>query len=357
MNKKQHIISATLQRWYQQNKRELPWRCTSDAYKIWVSEVVLQQTRVAQGLEYYNRFIRQFPSVESLAKANQDAVLKVWQGLGYYSRARNMHFAAKQVMDSFNGIFPDQYNDLLKLKGIGEYTAAAVASISADEPVAVVDGNVDRVLSRLFLVQLEVNTAKGKKQIKELANSILDRQKPGNHNQAIMELGALICSPKNPACNTCPVEKYCVAKEKGKPLELPLKRRNIKQRKRFFNYFFVHAKQNVYLKKRPPGDIWDGLYELVLIESSTEVEAKEALKLFNVRFDLKGDEYIISRAEQKYKHVLSHQIIYGTFYALEFQNGIIHKLDGHEKIAFADASTLPIARITDRYFKSIGLFA
>jgi len=214
-------FSKRLINWYHIHKRDLPWRNTTDPFHIWLSEVILQQTRVQQGLPYYNRFIKAFPGVEDLASAPQEKVLKLWQGLGYYSRARNLHTAAQQVAAA--GAFPDNYKDLLKLKGVGEYTAAAIASFAYHEPVAVVDGNVYRVLARIYGISLPINETAGIKEFKKLANQLLDTQYPAAHNQAIMELGALQCVPKNPDCAVCPFQSDCVAFNDSRIAELPVK--------------------------------------------------------------------------------------------------------------------------------------
>lgn len=205
------IITSVLIKWYHKNKRHLPWRDTQNPYLIWISEVILQQTRVIQGLDYYLRFIRKLPDIQSLATVSEDEVLKLWQGLGYYTRARNLHAAAKNIVHYFNGKFPDNYTDILKLKGIGKYTAAAVASFAFNEPVPVVDGNVCRVLSRLYAINYPADSAEGQKLIYSLAEKIIDKKNPGIFNQAIMEFGALQCVPQNPDCSKCPLNKKCLA--------------------------------------------------------------------------------------------------------------------------------------------------
>ena len=226
------ILSEKLIYWYLQNKRELPWRKTKDPYRVWLSEIMLQQTRVAQGLPYFLKFTKAFPTVFDLAKADESEVLKLWQGLGYYSRARNLHFTAKYIAEELNGMFPENYKGLLQLKGVGDYTASAIASICYDEPVAVVDGNVYRVLSRYFGIATPINSTKGIKEFKELAQTLIDASQPGVYNQAIMDFGALHCKPQNPLCNECPVSDSCVALAKNSIKELPVKERKIKIKKR-----------------------------------------------------------------------------------------------------------------------------
>lgn len=356
MDDEQHIISKNIQTWYRLNKRDLPWRQTNDPYKIWVSEVILQQTRVAQGLEYYYRFIQRFPNVQELAHADENEVLKLWQGLGYYSRARNMHFAAKQVVDNYQASFPNHFEKLLELKGIGEYTAAAVSSISSNQPVAVVDGNVERVLSRLFGMELPVNGSEGKKQTKQLAASILDINNAGNHNQAMMELGALVCVPRNANCNACPVQQQCWAFRHGNQNELPVKLKKVKQRKRYFNYFLLQTDAGVFMRKRSYGDIWNGLYELFLVESENDISANKTMELFHKATGLGAEKYQIKGTEIEFKHVLSHQVIHAKFYRIQLQNGHNFKVPEYDEFPLKKMAALPIARLTDRYFKHIHLF-
>ncbi len=232
-------FSNTLINWYLQNKRELPWRNTKNPYYIWLSEIILQQTRVAQGLPYYLNFITTFPTVKALANTSEEEVLKLWQGLGYYSRARNLHATAKHISAELNGIFPNNYADLLKLKGVGEYTAAAIASFSYNEDIAVVDGNVFRVLSRFFGVESDISDNKTRKEFQSLANSILPKGKASDFNQAIMEFGAIQCVPKSPNCSDCIFNTNCYALQKNKVGELPVKTKKIKIKNRFLNYIIV----------------------------------------------------------------------------------------------------------------------
>ena len=262
MNKKESdkLISSLLQYWYAQHKRSLPWRETKAPYVVWISEIILQQTRVNQGNDYFLRFIERFPDIKSLAEASEDDVLKIWQGLGYYSRARNLYTAAKQVMEKFDGVFPSSYSDILSLKGVGEYTAAAVASIVYNLPYPVVDGNVFRVLSRLFTIETPIDSTIGKKYFNEIAQSILDEQHPGDHNQAIMEFGALVCTPKQPKCTECPLQSVCLAFEKKNVLNYPVKKGKTIQKERFFNYFHIEQNGYTYIKKRGDSDVWQNIY-------------------------------------------------------------------------------------------------
>lgn len=257
----------SLLNWYYEHKRDLPWRQTPTFYHVWISEIVLQQTQVKQGLDYYLQFINTFPDVESLAQATEDKVLKKWEGLGYYSRARNLHYAAKQIVEL--GDFPCSYKDWLKIKGVGPYTAAAITSIVAKEARAVVDGNVQRVLSRLLDYRTAVNSTTGIKEIQTFANQLLFADKPGDYNQAVMELGARVCTPKNPNCVECPIVEHCLAKKNRTVLVLPVKDKKIKVRSRFFNFYMITSSDNILLKKRSKGDVWEGLYQFPLLETAS----------------------------------------------------------------------------------------
>lgn len=301
--------------WYKVNKRELPWRNTTDAYIIWLSEVILQQTRVAQGLPYFNNFLERFPTVQDFAAASETQVLKLWQGLGYYSRGRNMLFTAKQVVDLHHGIFPVHYNVLVKLKGIGEYTAAAISSFSNNESKAVLDGNVFRVLSRYFGVEEPINSTNGKKQFAALAQSLIVGQKPSLYNQAIMEFGALQCKPKSPTCNICPLQLGCYAFVNDKVNALPIKLKKLKIRKRWFNYFVGIDKDTILTKKRKSGDVWQQMFDFPLIETEQQADLKSSEWISDVK-ELFGKDVKITLLLEK-RHLLTHQIIYVQFFALE----------------------------------------
>lgn len=298
-----HKISELLIKKYLEVKRDLPWRGIDDPYKIWLSEVILQQTRVNQGMPYYFSFIEQFPDVKSLASASEDEVLKLWQGLGYYSRARNMLRTAKIVYEKYGNTFPSSYAQLIELKGIGNYTASAVASFSADEPYAVVDGNVNRVISRLFGIKEFVDTTAGKKLITETAQSILSEKHPGLHNQAVMELGALICTPK-PLCNECPLTKYCVAFAEKNVSSYPFKREKKAVKKRYFTYWMIDDGEKTILQKRDEKDIWGGLYQFPLTETEEEIGEEEISKMPTALFGIKKHSIQIYPTV---KHVLTHR--------------------------------------------------
>ena len=299
--------------WFDENKRNLPWRKNRTPYKIWLSEIILQQTRVQQGLPYYQRFIEKYPSVDKLAKADQQEVLKMWQGLGYYSRARNLHTAAQQVMEEFGGYFPSGYKDLKKLKGVGDYTASAISSFATDEKVPVLDGNVKRVLSRIYNESTPINTSKGEKTFHSLAEKTLDPDYPGKFNEAIMEFGALQCTV-NPKCTICPVSSYCEAFQQGTQKHLPVKEKPRPRKDRFFHYFLVEKNQCILLQKRQAGDIWEGLFELPLTETQSKTTDFAKIPEFQST-DPDKIRYLCS-----YEHILTHRRIIASFYEIKAEN-------------------------------------
>lgn len=307
----EHKISKLLVKNYLNIQRDLPWRHTKDPYKIWISEVILQQTRVNQGLPYYYAFVEEYPDVVSLANAQEDAVLKLWQGLGYYSRARNMLQTAKAVAATYGNAFPSNYNDLILLKGIGDYTAAAVSSFSANEPRAVVDGNVTRVLSRIFGISEAVDTASGKKQIIDAATAILDTENPGAHNQALMEHGALVCTPKKPRCLQCPVMDICAAYSEKRQEDYPYKRPKKASRNRHFVYWIINDGKNVLLQKRPANDIWAGLYQFPLSETENSPNDEDIVLLAKITWKMLS--MIRLTIKPPVKHILSHQNLHIRF--------------------------------------------
>ena len=313
------FLSSTLIQWYQTHKRDLPWRDIADPYKIWISEIILQQTRVNQGLDYYHRFIERFPDVNSLAAATEDEVLKYWQGLGYYSRARNLHKAAHQIINKHKGVFPNTYEEVIQLAGIGDYTAAAICSFAYNLPFAVVDGNVFRVLSRLFGIDTPIDSTAGKKAFKQLAQEILDTVQPGLHNQAMMEFGALQCVPVSPACNACPFADRCIAFSKNQVSLLPVKRQKIQTKERFFNYLFIKAGNYTWLQKRTKNDIWKNLYEFPLIEADKLLDKNELSQheYFKALFaDFHADVHIRT-VSPPVKHILTHQKIFAQSIRIE----------------------------------------
>ncbi|WP_194766626.1 A/G-specific adenine glycosylase [Tamlana sp. I1] len=316
------IFSKKLIHWYSINKRSLPWRETKNPYHIWLSEIILQQTQVNQGLPFYDAFINKFPSVFDLAAAKESAVLKLWQGLGYYSRARNLHASAKYVANELQGVFPDTYKDLLKLKGVGDYTASAIASICFNEPAAVVDGNVYRVLSRYFGIDTPINSSKGAKEFKALAQELIDKKNPSDFNQAIMEFGAIQCKPKNPDCSVCPFQEPCVAFNKNKIADLPVKIKSAKAKKKYFNFLvFISEDGKTILEKREGKGIWQNLYQFPLIETSKNCDASQLKALLKTHDLLKSHSYTLSLYNKTpLVHKLSHQHLYTTFWIVNIKD-------------------------------------
>lgn len=328
-------FSSTIVQWYQTHKRDLPWRNSTDPYVIWLSEIMLQQTRVAQGLPYFIKFTQAFPSVHDLAKAEEDQVLKLWQGLGYYSRARNLHLTAQKISTENYGKFPTNYKDLLQLKGVGEYTAAAIASFCFNEPVAVLDGNVYRVISRFLGIDTPINSTEGVKLFKQKAHQLLDKAKPAEHNQAIMEFGALHCTPKNPLCTTCPVSSDCLAFQQGKQGELPIKLKQTKVKTLHFNYLVFCTQNNeTLLVKRNEKGIWQNLFEFPLMETNKKVTKKQLEEVIPEKIELQAwnTEPVV--------HQLSHRKMLAYFWLVKTDK---------IPVAFANENSIKInlSRIND----------
>ena len=293
-------FANTIISWFQENGRDLPWRETKDPYAIWLSEIILQQTRIAQGWEYWERFMAQYPRVEDLAAASEDDVLRLWQGLGYYSRARNLHAAAKQIVAL--GKFPDTLEGIKSLKGVGDYTAAAIGSFAFDIPAAVVDGNVYRVLSRYFGVDTPINTTQGKKEFSALAQSLLPASDVATYNQGMMDFGAIQCTPQSPKCLLCPLAETCVALRDGKVEELPIKLKTIKVQTRRLIYIYIRCNGEIAIHRRGKGDIWQGLWEPYNVSDFPD------LPTFDVPLVLRA---------KNVKHVLTHRILLADFYQLD----------------------------------------
>lgn len=304
-----HPFTERIQKWYDENKRDLPWRNTKNPYHIWISEIILQQTQVVQGLGYYCRFIETFPTVETLANAPLEQVLKVWQGLGYYSRARNLHEAAQQIVAS--GSFPSNYDAIRSLKGVGDYTASAIASFAFGLCTATVDGNVYRVLSRYFGIDLPIDKGEGQRYFKALASELIDCDTPARFNQAVMEFGALYCTPKGYNCTNCPLNEGCIAASQGNVDQLPYKAGKIKMRKRYFHYIFIVLSDGrMLLFQRKAKDIWQGLFEPYLVETPSSLYEPDAVMK---QLSHQGNLVILSEVK---KHILSHQHLFTTFYTL-----------------------------------------
>ena len=341
-------FSKEIINWYRQNKRDLPWRNTRNPYKIWLSEIILQQTRVAQGLAYYLKFIAHFPTVQDLAQANEETVLKLWQGLGYYSRARNLHYSAIQIVSEFNGKFPAEYVNLIKLKGVGDYTASAVSSFCLNEKQAVVDGNVYRVLSRYFGIEDAIDSTIGKKKFKTIANDILDKKQPGLHNQAIMEFGALQCVPKNPKCYKCPLNSSCSAYLNSTIISLPYKQNKIKQRQRYFNYFIIRDEGNIYLEKRTGKGIWENLFQFPLIETNEKLPMDNLIQLPEWDILFNKSTYSIAAVHDEIKHVLSHQIIHARFFEILIRESFE---SNYLKVSISDIDKYPVPILIGNYIE------
>ena len=352
-------FSSKIVSWYEQNKRSLPWRETSDPYRIWLSEIILQQTRVDQGTAYYHRFLEAFPDIESLAGASEEQVLKRWQGLGYYTRARNLHRAANIILARHKGKFPNAYESVIGLPGIGEYTAAAIVSIAFDQPYPVVDGNVNRVISRVFGIYEPADGAAGKKTILEKATALMDKTNPGIYNQAIMEFGALYCTPRNPMCKKCIFKSECQAFKNGDVENLPTRKAKPGQRFRHFYYFLFTFRSNhstkILINKRGGRDIWKNLYDFPLVEKSRKTSLK-ALRESGIHgLDLKNKA--LKTMGNEYKHILSHQIILARFirvdYAEEQMAGILKhlRIENLIPIEARDLVHFPVPRLIEKFLE------
>ncbi|WP_066756972.1 A/G-specific adenine glycosylase [Crocinitomix algicola] len=339
-------FSSLIREWFRQNSRDLPWRKVKNPYAIWLSEVILQQTRVDQGLNYYLKFTKHFPSVKDLAMADEDEVLNLWQGLGYYSRARNLHAAAKFIHTQYSGIFPNDYKRIRELKGVGDYTAAAISSFAFNLPYAVVDGNVYRVLSRYLGISTPIDSTIGKKEFAAVAQDLLSKEHPAEHNQAIMELGALVCSPKKPQCDECPLYDSCFARQNNSTLDYPIKLKKTKVKNRFIHYLVHTNGEYIHLKKRTGKGIWQGLYDFPAIE-------------LDKKRDLLPEEIAPYPLEKivfdgNFQHILSHQKLNVTFWIL-WQKDIDTK-EGVLKIKVQDIEDYPMPQLLIRYIKHSALF-
>ncbi|MBF6627297.1 MAG: A/G-specific adenine glycosylase [Proteiniphilum sp.] len=356
MNKKAAYphITTRLLNWYKEHKRDLPWRETTDVYSIWISEVILQQTRISQGWDYFLRFMDRFPTVASLAGATEEEVLKLWQGLGYYSRARNMHAAAKQIMNHFGGIFPTTYSEILSLKGVGEYTASAIASIAFNEPRAVVDGNVNRVIARLFAIELSIHTPEGKKLIAEIAQSLLSHESPGNYNQALMDFGAMVCTPAQPRCTECLLQDYCAAYAENRVTDFPVNNRKITIKKRYFHYFHIVQGNSTFLQKRVASDIWRNMYEFPLIETVSTMEFSQLEQTKEFRELFAGVPSLSIDHQLTLKHQLTHQVVHTHFYRITIPDEYPFTPPLNSiRIEKNHLTDYPVSRLTDKYIALI----
>ena len=342
--------SSQLLAWYDEAKRDLPWRHSKDPYIIWISEIILQQTRVDQGLPYFERFREAFPKVEDLANAEEDKVLKLWEGLGYYSRARNMRAAAKQVVEDFGGEFPSTYDEIIKLNGVGPYTAAAISSIAFGEKKPCLDGNVLRVMSRYLATEKSIDEPKTKKWFEEILGGVIPADRPGDFNQGMMELGATVCLPKQAKCELCPLANGCEARRLNRTLDFPVRTKKVKKRNRFFIYLMIDHNGETLLRKRPEGDIWQGLYEFPLVEVKSEKELANPTESIS-KAELWKSEFVVRSVSAPFKHVLTHQNIKAVFVSvessdpIEFPNSISCKLE--------ELSNFALPRLISGYLETL----
>jgi A/G-specific adenine glycosylase len=342
------FFNAQIHIWYSLFKRELPWRNTRNPYYIWLSEIILQQTRIDQGMAYYYRFIDEFPEISDLANASEDQILKLWQGLGYYSRARNLHFTAKYIQKTFNGKFPNDYNSIRSLKGIGDYTAAAIISISYNLEYPAIDGNVFRVLSRYFGISEPTDTSGGKKIFTKLAKELIKGTNPGMHNQALMEFGALQCVHKNPKCTDCPIRERCFAFSFRKINELPVKKNKTRQRDRYFNYLVRSSENHTWFRKRIENDIWKNLFEFPFIETMGKTEIGKLLIQNEFQHLFKEDQTIIEHTSDWKIHILSHQRIHYRFIRIRV-TGNIHEPSDFIRVNKEDIFNFAVPKLLENY--------
>jgi len=344
-------FSKSILAWYKVNKRDLPWRNTGNPYFIWLSEVILQQTRVDQGLPYYRRFVKAFPTARKLAEAKEEEVLKLWQGLGYYSRARNLHHAAKEIVKKHKGKFPATYEDIRALKGVGDYTAAAIASFAFNLPYATVDGNVYRLLSRYHGIRTPVNSSKAKKEFTAAAQELMGNSAPQDFNQAMMEFGSRQCKPSNPDCENCPLVTSCMAYEKKLVKKLPVKNKNRKPTPRYFHYLHIEQGSFTWIRKRTDTDIWKNLYEFPMMETKKKM-TERTLYSDKKWLALVPRDAILLNAKTTFIHQLSHQTIYATFHRLKLKDKSKFGMKGAKRIRQKDIGRLPVHRLVDKYLES-----
>ncbi len=349
--KNKKFFSENLIKWDgSENNRKMPWKGEKDPYRIWISEIVLQQTRVSQGLEYYERFIRAFPDIGALATAPEKEVFKLWEGLGYYSRCRNLIATAVYLHEEMHGKFPEKFEDILKLKGIGNYTASAIASFAFNQPYAVLDGNVFRVLSRFFGIDTPVDSTEGKKQFAVLAQELIDPKAPALYNQAIMDFGALICKPAQPLCSQCPLQTRCQGLSAGMVEDLPVKSRRVKQTRRYFNYLLLQKGPTLYVHQRTGRDIWEHLHEPLLIETDHPLSAEELMQSSAFKSLWTNRRYHLREISGLYTQKLTHQLISARFFHIELDR-VPPFLEGYEPLAPRDLAGLAFPKIIASYLK------
>lgn len=353
---KYNLFSKYLQKWHQTaESRRMPWVGEKDPYKIWLSEVILQQTRVAQGLIYYEKFLTAFPTVFDLARAPEKKVFKLWEGLGYYSRCRNLIATAKNIVQDRNGCFPNTYSGLLQLKGIGSYTAAAIASFAYNQPYAVVDGNVFRVLSRVFGIETPIDTAEGKKQFFQLAQALLDKKNPATFNQAIMDLGATTCKPLAPICNQCPFKMHCKAYADHSITALPIKQKKIKLVHRYFYFFVIEKRKKIAVRERTGNDIWKNLFEFPCLEALTPDAEKSMIELALQKGWL-PQPHRIHTVSKPFVQKLSHQVVQGVFIKCKV-SGRVASLKNCDWLAKESFSEISFPKLIHQYLKENDIFS
>ena len=347
------FIHDTLINWFAENRRDLPWRHNPTPYQVWLSEIILQQTRVNQGWDYYLRFVEKWPTVNDLANATEEEVLKMWQGLGYYSRARNLHQCAKQIVEQHGGQFPADFEKLKQLKGIGDYTAAAIASIAFNLPHAVVDGNVYRVLSRLFDIDTPININEGQTDFAKIADDLLNREQPGLHNQAMMEFGALQCTPKNPNCLLCPLQAQCLAFANQTVMQRPVKLQKLKVTTRYFNYLVFRMEGIVYLHKRSGNDIWKNLYDFPCVESENPMTVEEVITSEKFQQLIENKSFTIIKTSPTFTHKLTHRTIIAQFIEIKLEEKLLRIETNDLFLAReTDLGNFPIPRLIDLYLNN-----
>ena len=345
-----NFFTTTLLTWHQvHNNRTMPWKGEKDPYKIWLSEIILQQTRVEQGLAYYDKFIQHYPTIKKLAKANDDSIFKLWEGLGYYSRCKNLIATAKIVAHTFNGIFPNTYDGIIALKGIGPYTAAAIASFAFNLPFAVVDGNVYRVLSRYFGINTPIDSTMGKNEFAKLAHLLLHKQQPGSYNQAIMDFGATVCKPKLPLCNSCMLIKNCKAYNHELVQILPVKQKKLVKKNRFFYYIIAEYNNKFYVQKRAAGDIWENLYQFILIESATSITINSNTQFNAIHQLIEPENYTVKNISTVYKQQLTHQTLNGQFIYIHLSKPL--KQQDYLLLSKSSLMQLPFPKFITSYLK------
>ncbi len=349
---KKYFVKNLLKWNTKDNDRVMPWKAEKDPYKIWLSEIILQQTRVEQGLNYYKRFLIAYPDIKKLASAPEKKTFKLWEGLGYYTRCKNLIATAKIIAKNYKGKFPSKYEEILVLKGVGPYTAAAIASFAFNLPHAVVDGNVFRVLSRFFGITTPIDSTGGKKTFTSLAHELLDKQRPGVYNQTIMDFGAVVCKPVNPLCNTCPLKNKCSARLQDLVNSLPVKEKSISKKIRWFYYLVIEHKGKIYVRKRGPKDIWENLYEFMLIETPAEITLKKIRSMPEFQEIFDGNEFEISNVSEVYTQQLTHQTLQGKFIHIKIKKPL--SLTGYKPVSSRAMARLPFPRLITGYLTENG---